>query len=421
MTSPAPTPRFPQAALTKRIKRHVVGRIRDYFVATTPGFEPLCLNEMTAAPIGVRDAEIVPGGIAFRGRLPDCWQANLHLRTANRILMRLGTFQASHFSLLEKRLSEFPWELYLPPEAPVRCRISAHHCRLYHKIAIAERFRRSIDRRFGRDATDTPPDDKEMTQQLFIRGRDDRWTVSIDSSGDLLYKRGIKIQGGTAPIRETIAAAALIAAGYSGREPLIDPMCGTGTFSLEAALIATGMAPGRQRQFAFMQWPSFLPRRWTHMVKASETIPSRPTRPLIFASDRDAEVCDALRQGVTPAGLDGFIQITHRDFFEFGASNLISGRWDKMGDGSEGEKGLIALNPPYGRRIGTPEESAVLIRRICMHLIAEYTGWRVVLVLPEGELSRLVPFKTRSLPFVNGGLQMVILTGNIPEHEGRPH
>ena len=109
-----------------------------------------------------------------------------------------------------------------------------------------------------------------MQQRLFIRGVDDRFSVSIDSSGDLLYKRGIKTLAGTAPVRETLAAAILMLAGYSGNEALVNPMCGSGTFAVEGALMARNIPPGWNRSFAFMGWPGFRPAQWRHIRNAAE-------------------------------------------------------------------------------------------------------------------------------------------------------
>jgi putative N6-adenine-specific DNA methylase len=123
-----------QTSLSKRIRRHVTGRVREFFAATAPGFEPLCFEELAALPLSVKEANIVPGGLIFKGRIHDCYLANLKLRTANRILMRLAEFKATNFSQLEKKLTDFPWELFLPflskPESLLQIAVTSRHSRL---------------------------------------------------------------------------------------------------------------------------------------------------------------------------------------------------------------------------------------------------------------------------------------------------
>ena len=213
----------------------------------------------------------VSGGVEFSGKLYDGYLANLHLRTATRILMRIETVSASHFTRLSKKAAEIPWELYLRPDAVPLIRVSTHHCRLYHKDAVSAIFTESVRNRLLQYAGDPQTQDNPVIQQrLFIRGMDDRFSVSIDSSGDLLYKRGIKTLAGEAPVRETLAAAILMLAGYSGNEALVNPMCGSGTFAVEGALMARNIPPGWNRSFAFMGWPGFRPAQWHHIRNAAE-------------------------------------------------------------------------------------------------------------------------------------------------------
>lgn len=125
-----------ESPLSKRIKRHVIGRRRTYFASAAPGFEALCYKELSAPGLSIKDAEIVDGGVEFSGRLLDCYQANLHLRTASRILLRIDSFKATAFRQLEKKVAKIPWELYLPPKgaAGYSCHYQAlpalsHRCR----------------------------------------------------------------------------------------------------------------------------------------------------------------------------------------------------------------------------------------------------------------------------------------------------
>jgi putative N6-adenine-specific DNA methylase len=405
--------------LSKRIKRHVIGRRHNFFVATSPGFEP--------------------GGVEFEGRLEDCYLANLNLRSANRILMRIHTFKSSNFRKLEKKLLDIPWELYLHAGRQPKVHVTTKHCRLRHSGAIAEKIRTTIASRLSRlESTTTrkaggsdftaiggkrqghevpqslksnavwkTQSDKKMTkiasteQNIYVRGIDDSFTVSIDSSGNLLYRRGLKKHAGKAPLRETIAAAALLLAGYDGRDPLLDPMCGSGTFSLEGALMAKRIPAGWFRDFAFMGWPSFRPKRWNYMRRQAESQFIKPDRPLIFASDTDSGACQKLERCVQKYSMSDAVQVNSRDFFDLDLRELTE------------RAGVICINPPYGRRLGGRNQSEKFFQTICKRLKQEYRGWNLVLFAPSRKLAGTLPFQTKSYPILHGGLKLALLIGKI--------
>ena len=192
---------FSESSLSKRIKRHVIGRRRSYFAGTSPGFEALCLKELSALGLPVENVAIVEGGLEFEGRLQDCYLANLHLRTASRILLRIDRFKASSFRQLEKKVAEIPWELYLPPKMLPDIHVTTRHCRLYHSEAIGQRFLNGISIHSSiSDFTQGKEIDFTSDLAVFVRGVDDRFMVSIDSSGNHLHKRGLKRHRGKAPL-----------------------------------------------------------------------------------------------------------------------------------------------------------------------------------------------------------------------------
>lgn len=392
----------PETSFSKRIKRHVIGRARDYFIVTPPGFENLCLKELSSLPLSIRSATVTTGGVEFKGRLDDCYLANLNLRSANRILLRIHTFKASNFRQLEKKLVEIPWDLYLSKHSIPKIHVTVRHCRLFHTEAIGKRFSESIGGSLsatGVNGLSRPA--PESTQQIFVRGIDDDFTVSIDSSGDNLYKRGLKRHAGRAPLRETQAAASLLMTGYSGREPLVDPMCGAGTFSLEAALIAKRIPPGWFREFAFMQWPSYRPKRFGYLKRQFEVHFVQLEKPLIFASDKDLMACCRLERCTQKFGLSDAISITNRDFFEIIPSEVTD------------QPGVVTINPPYGRRIGTRQESTEIILAICEKLARDYKGWKLALIAPSKLFEKKVPFKLKTHPLFHGGLMLKLMVGNI--------
>jgi len=393
-----------ETPLKKRIKRHVIGRERPFFAATAPGLETICQEELKVLLPSGTPMAIVEGGVEFEGRLHDCYLANLNLRTANRLLMRIESFHAANFRELEKKLTTVPWELFLLPGAPTQIRVTSRHSRLYHKDAVAGRVQTSIAVHFAQNEfSEEAPPEPTVTQQIFVRLSDDRVTLSIDSSGDLLHKRGIKPCAAKAPIRETLAAAALILSGYTGTEPLVDPMCGSGTFAIEAALIARKIPPGRFRDFAFMQWPSFQPERWQHMKQAAEKKIVRTNTPFIFASDRDDRAARELEDSVTQHGLSGIIAVSIRDFFDLSPTELTN------------SPGLVTLNPPFGRRLGSRRESEALFLSVCERLQKEYKGWKFVLIAPNLRLAGMVPFRSTTHLLPHGGLKVALMTGRITD------
>ncbi|MDM8517467.1 hypothetical protein QUF76_14810 [Desulfobacterales bacterium HSG16] len=410
-------------ALLKRIRRHVIGKKHEFFISTSPGLEKLCLAELMELPLSEKDAKTVFGGVEFFGKLYDCYIANLCLRTANRILMRMAAFKAESFRQLEKKLADIPWELYLYPDSVFSVSVTSKHSRLYHSDAVAERFKKSIRGRFsGGNGISRPGalamkkaamqksagqenDGQENAElKIFVRIKDDMFSVSMDSSGQLLHKRGIIVNPGKAPIRETIAAGILKTAGYTGSEPLVDPMCGSGTFSVEGAMMAINAAPCRNREFAFMNWPSFMPQRWNYLLKETDLkkldrSDESAIKPEIFASDRAQNMIKTLEKDVRDSSFADIISVNCRDFFEFSPKDLTH------------KTGLVVINPPYGRRIGSVTESRSKFQAIVKKLAEHYNGWKFALIASHKDLIKTVPFAYKTKTIHHGGLKLTLLTG----------
>jgi putative N6-adenine-specific DNA methylase len=392
--------------LEKRISRHVTGRPQSFFIAVTPGLEDLCLDELKSL---LPDSTFLPekGGINFEGRLHDCYFLNLHLRTANRILMRIAEFKASNFSSLEKKLSAIPWELYLSSGAEIEISTTTKHSRLYHKDAIDEKISASIINRASEaefhEGTGLPV---SFPQQIFVRVVDDRFTISLDSSGELLYKRGLKEHNARAPMRETIAAAALQMAGYKGDGPLLDPMSGSGTFAIEASMIATHTPPGLSRNFAFINWPCFSSARWEHMKNESQKNIIKLKPYSIIASEKNPRLFTDLKDRTERFEPSKAITVVNMDFFEMKRKDLPS-----MFNTSQ--PGIVIINPPYGVRLGTKKAGRELFRNIIKKLESDFKGWRFALFVHDHALIRTIPFKKTSITLNHGGLKLALLTGMI--------
>jgi len=391
-----------ETPLLKRTKRNVIGRGHTFFVATSPGFERLCLDELRTLLPTAETAVIVSGGVEFGGRLTDCYVANLYLHAANRILMRLDSFKATNFRELEKRISRFPWELYLEAGVGVRFNVTTRRTRLRHTKAISERFQTGIADRFAEvDLCQNSETHPNMVQQIFVRAADDRFTVSMDSSGDHLHKRGILTHRGRAPIRETIAAGVLKLAGHIPGEPLIDPMCGSGTFSLEAAMMVKQIPAGWFREFAFMGWPAFRLNQWNYIKHQAEIQFRQMDRPVIFSSDKNRAIVNKFESCIRPYGLTDAITVCCKDFFNVSPADLTD------------RSGLVVINPPYGHRIGSRQGSKSLLDSICQKLKDDYRGWKFALITPDKDLEKRCELSALSHPLYHGGLKLRLLTGII--------
>lgn len=239
--------------------------LRRCFAVVTPGLEGVAERELRA--LRLTDVAPEPGGVAFRADDAALIAANLRVRSVSNVLVRMATFTAKSFAELERRARSVAWSAHVAPGARVSLRVTCRKSRLYHSDAVAERLEKSLRAAVEgvrvegvgveRTGADEGGDESPASQRFVVRFDRDVCTISADSSGELLHRRGYRLATAKAPIRETIAAGVLLALGYDGTAPLMDPMCGSGTFAIEAALIARNIAPGINRSFACEAWPGF--------------------------------------------------------------------------------------------------------------------------------------------------------------------
>ncbi|MEM7741012.1 MAG: THUMP domain-containing protein, partial [Pseudomonadota bacterium] len=267
------------------------------FMATFPGLEPWLFEE--AQQLGFQGLRSVAGGVECQGAWTDVWRANLWLRGANRVLVRLGSFRAAHLSTLDKRARMLPWETIVHPQTPITVEATCRASKIYHSGAASERVRKAAIAKAGAVESET------NTIKILVRIEKDRCTVSIDTSGELLHKRGYKQDVVKAPLRETMASLFLRAAGYTGNEPLIDPMCGSGTIPLEAASWALGKAPGQDRDFAFQRLVPFDEQRWQAIKNDGD---QDNINVQIIGADRDGAAVEASRRNAQRGGFPSSVQ-----------------------------------------------------------------------------------------------------------------
>lgn len=361
----------------------------EIFLATAPGLEAVLCAEVRE--LGFKSAKAVAGGVTISGGWPDVWRANLAVRGANRVIARIDTFRVSHLAQLDKRARKVAWGNVLRRDVPFRVEVTCKSSRIYHSGAAAQRIETAIREELG------APFSAEADVSVMARIENDLCTISVDTSGELLHKRGFKEAVNKAPMRETMAALFLRQCGYAGRETVVDPMCGSGTFVIEAAEIAAGLTPGRARRFAFEQLATFDDAVWqrlrTPIVCAAPTV-------RFYGSDKDGGAISISRANAARAGVTEVTQFEKHAF-----EDLVA---------PQGPPGLIIINPPYGTRIGDKKSLHALYRSLGQTLTTRFVGWRVGLITTEAALAKAtgLPFQTPGAPVSHGGLRVTLfLTG----------
>ncbi|MEM9140091.1 MAG: class I SAM-dependent RNA methyltransferase [Pseudomonadota bacterium] len=362
-------------------------------LVVAPGLEQVLAAEVR--DLGLGKPMVDAGGVEIEGDWQTVWRANLMLRGASRVLVRLGAFRALHLAQLDKRARKFPWAETLRPDVPVRVEATCKASRIYHAGAAQMRVERALREEMGITIADDAP------IRVMARIDDDLCTFSVDTSGAPLHQRGLKQAVGKAPLRETLAALFLRQAGYTPPEPVLDPMCGSGTFLLEAADLAAGQLPGRARSFALEQLASFNAARWANMT-TQESADAAPTG-AFFGSDRDAGAIKMAGENAARAGLNSAIHLTHAPISAL--------------ERPDGPPGLVMTNPPYGGRIGNKKLLYGLYAALGQVLRERFSGWRVGIVTSEPGLATAtgLPINTAGPPVAHGGLKVrLYLSGTLP-------
>lgn len=375
------------------------------FAVAAPGLEEVVAEEVEG--LGV-EARREAGGVAWEGDLASLYAANLHLRVASRVLVRVACFRARSFIELERHARRIDFSPYLDPARGVRLRVASRKSRLYHEGAIAERFARWIAEDAGIGGVAAALKGEEDEQEgddplLLIRFSRDECVISADSSGDLLHRRGYRRAVAKAPLRETLAAALLAAAGWSPDVPLLDPFCGSGTVPIEGALLARRIPPGlasadrAPRRFAFERWRGFDPALWEDTVaKARACIRESATVPIV-GSDRDAGAIAAARDNARRAGVDADIR------FEVRPLSTI--------DPPAGP-GVLVTNPPYGVRVGEAAPLRDLYAALGRTARQRLPGWTIAFLSADPALDRQTELGLEErLRTVNGGIAVSLRVG----------
>lgn len=361
----------------------------EIFLATAPGLENLLYDEVRSK--GFKQAKATRGGVTIKGGWPEVWRANLWIRGASRVLARIASFRVSHLAQLDARAHEISWSDILNSDTPFHVEASCSKSRIYHSDAAAERIKKAIANTIKAQHSA----DAEIT--VMARIERDICTISVDTSGALLHKRGFKARINKAPMRENMAALFLQQCGYKGTEPVFDPMCGSGTFVIEAAEIAARLNPGRARQFAFEKLKTFDSIAWEKM---RNVVRQANTDVRFYGSDRDGGAVKMSAENAAQAGVDELTEFKQQTISDITPPS--------------GVPGLIILNPPYGTRISDAKKLMPLYQTLGGVLRNRFSGWRVGIITTDAALANAtgLPFIPTSAPVQHGGLRVSMFHTN---------
>lgn len=363
------------------------------FAAAAPGTEDLLATELKA--LGLQQVEMIPGGVSFLADVAGLFRANLHSRIANRVLVRVERFFAGGWQEFERRIGRVEWSRWLPPGAAVTVRAVAAKTRMNHTGRLEELTLEAIRSGLGPvEGAQTGGEDENPPLEVYLRVRRDKVVVSIDTSGDHLHRRGYRSFVTRAPLRENLAAACLTSLGYDGTTVLLDPCCGSGTFAVEAALIATRTPPGLGRSFAFERLPLYDANIWEALIEEGRAGVNREGGAPIYASDLDPEAVKVAEHSAIEAGVGELINFSVAPMEEVGPPC---------------EDGLLVANPPYGLRLKGDKRA---YRALAEMVKERFRSWRWGIIVCRRKEAAVFPVEGQeSRNFVGAGLPLELRSG----------
>ncbi len=341
---------------------------------------------------GARTAEPLAGGVAFEGDMRTCYRANLESRLATRVLMRLARAPCRSEQDVYEAALALRWPDWFSEKQSIRVDVNAirsplkslEFATLRIKDAVCDRFRADRGRR---------PDVDTRSPEVRIQGFLDRASITLylDTSGEPLHKRGYRKDAGEAPLKENLAAGIVRLTGWDGSEPLLDPMCGSGTLAIEAAMMALAIPPGHARGFGFERLAGFDAKAWKEIRETALARAERPRKLALFARDRYGDELKKARLNLEAAGLADCVELKQADVLDTGAP---------------AGAGVLVANPPYGARLGEDKALAEFYPKLGDTLKKFYAGWRCYLFSADSRLPKLLRLQTsRRTPLFNGPLE----------------
>jgi 23S rRNA (guanine2445-N2)-methyltransferase / 23S rRNA (guanine2069-N7)-methyltransferase len=371
------------------------------FASVPKAMEDLLAQELTA--LGAQKVEPQRAGVAFQGTLETAYRACLWSRIANRILLPIAQFAAPTPEKLYGGVKQIRWSDHLTPDETIAVDFASSRSQITHthfgslktKDAVCDQLRSVQGTRPNVD-----PINPDFRINVYVH--EDQATVSIDLSGESLHKRGYREDAREAPMKENLAAAILAIGDWqkvaAAGGAFLDPMCGSGTLPIEAALIAANRAPGLKREkFGFQGWQGHVPMLWKRVLEEAKQKEVRDPRslPKVVGYDTDFRAVRVALANVEKADLRGRVHVEKR---ELGASESIA------------PQGIVVLNPPYGERLGEVDELRELYRRIGDLFKQKFAGWKGFILTGSPELAKCVGLRAaRRHVLFNGAIECRLL------------
>jgi len=367
----------------------------EFFATAAKGVEEVLADEIRR--LGVSGVTLEKGGVRFKGDMATCYRANLWLRTAQRILMPVAGFACESPQHLYDGVRAVPWQLYLNPDTTLAVSCNLRDSQITHsgfaalkaKDAIVDSIRDSFGRR-------PDVDTRSPGLQVNLHLVRNFCTVSLDTSGASLDKRGYRLDKKEAPLRETLAAAMIEMTGWDGTVPLVDLMCGSGTIPVEAALKASRRAPGLTRPgFGFQRWLSFDPVLWSTILKEAQAqaLESLPIQ--ILGSDTSVGALEMARKNADRAGVGGLVTFSRAGIEECVAPS---------------PSGILLCNPPYGVRLGDEESLKLLYKKLGDTLKKSFQGYTAYVLTGNPLLASCIGLRpSRRIVLFNGPIECRLL------------
>ena len=366
-----------------------------------PGLERLLLAEARALKLGKPEGQ--PGGVSFTGTMRDAWRANIWLRTASRVLLRVGRFPAADPSALYAGARAVDWTPYVLPRGTLAVQARLGNSALDHGLFVAQKVKDAVVDSFRdlsghRPSVDLGDPDLRIHAHIFR----DRCTLLVDTSGDPLHQRGWRRFSGKASLKENLAAGLVLASGWDGRSPLLDPFCGSGTILVEAASIAAGTPPGvLRKRYAFERWPGHHAGPFIVVRDEARAAGKLPAKLILKGADASREVVEGARENLRSAGLAERIEIevaAARDFLP-----------------RPGWNAFVVTNPPYGERVGSKDELRGVYRSFGRVLRERCGGFTAAILTGNRELAADLRLTgAAEHPMKNGPIDCRLLVKELP-------
>jgi putative N6-adenine-specific DNA methylase len=365
--------------------------IERYFAPCPRGLEKLLAAELAA--LGAIDVAATDAGASFAGDFEVVYRVNLGSRIASRVLWRVHHGSYATEQDVYDAVRALPWHAWFSPERTIKVRVDAIRCPLRSLDFVTLRVKDAVCDTF-RDATGLRPSVDTRLPDLRIHAFLDAQELSVylDTSGEALFKRGLRPGSSEAPLKKNLAAGLLMLSGWKpGEEPLLDPMCGAGTILVEAAEMALGWSPGRGREFAFRHLSAYSEPAWLEVARRAREMERAAASCGVHGSDLYGRVLDLARANLEAAGLAGCVELLQANVLERSAP---------------AESGVIVTNLPYGTRLGDPDDLAAFYPQLGDALKKRFAGWRAYLFTADVRLPKSIGLAaSKRTPLFNGALE----------------